>query len=53
MLEFIGAYLVIAVITLVVLTQTAGKDAQPSDLWVGALAWPITVAKLVEHIIKG
>ncbi len=52
MLEFIGAYIVIAVITLVILAHAAGKDAKPSDLWVGALAWPITVAKLVEHILK-
>jgi hypothetical protein len=52
MLEFICVYIIITIVTLVILACAAGKNAKSSDLWIGAVAWPITVAKLVEHIIK-
>ena len=52
MLGFIGAYVFIAIVTLVISAFAAGKDAKSSDIWIAALIWPVTVAKLVEHIIK-
>lgn len=50
-LSFLGFYAVMAMMSLIFLAQTAGKNAKASDLWIGAFAWPYTAYRFIKHVL--
>jgi len=50
LLSLIGLYFGVALMVLVFLASKAGDNATTSDLWIGALVWPFTAIKFIQHL---